>query len=1055
MVPIRNVFGRLLPAAVVALCASCLILIFGNSLQFSRIPQKSVRIADGISVASAGAQTFQPSAYSHLPLSFEANRGQADGRVKFISRSSAYTLLLNSDESVFASRSTKPSSALHVKLVGANPAATISGVDELPGKSNYFIGNDRSKWLTGVPNYSRVKYRDAYPGVDLVYYGNQKQLEYDFVLAPGSDPHVIALDMNQGQGKPRLRVAANGDLTVNPGRKELRFHKPVVYQEAVAGSGETARQSVEGKWVLEGGARVGFEVGAYDASRALVIDPIVSYSSYLGGNDIDVGNGVVVDSAGNAYIAGRAQSLNFPVTTGSYQTASGGSSDAFVTKLNASGSALIYSTYIGGQSSDIGFGVALDATTGNAYVTGATTSTDFPVTAGAYQTSCGGGCNGTGGSAVFVSELNSTGSALVYSTYLGGSAADTAIAFGIAVNSAGEAYVTGRTSSSTFPTTVGAFQTVFGGVQDAFVSKLNATGSTLAYSTYLGGSALDLAIGIKVDALGSAYIAGNTSSANFPSTPGAYQTTCASSCSTADAFVTKLAPDGSKLVYSTFLGGTASDDGTAIALDSADNAYVTGFTCSTNFPITSGAAQSVYGGVKVCSNLGGDAFVSKINAAGSALLYSTYLGGSGNDAAFAIGVDSKGNAWVSGSTNSTNFPTTPGTFQHGLLGPGDVFVTEVNSAGSAFAYSTYLGGTSTEVSYGLTVDSADNPYVVGKTASTDFPTSLNPFQAVNGGGGSDAFITKFAPGDQVLPLSLNFGSHEIASSSPPLVATLTNSGASSLTMESITITGTNSTDYSLTDTCGTSLAAGANCTISVTFTPTAALTRSGVLTIMDAAVNSPQLVKLTGIGTVSSVNIVASTLNFGNQMIGTSSVAQKATVTNTGSTVVNISSIASTGPYTQTNTCGSTLAPAATCTINVIFKPTVLGSNPGAVSITDDEEGSPQKLTLAGNGTVMSFSPPSLTFAPQTVDTSSQPQNLTLTNHGTSTVTISKIAIVGTHVSSYSETNNCSTTLAAGASCTISVTFTPQLTGLVTTALSVADTGGGTTQTAALTGTGQ
>jgi Cep192 domain 4/Beta-propeller repeat/HYDIN/CFA65/VesB-like, Ig-like domain len=1074
MVPRRSMFSRLLPAwPVLALSACFLTLIFIPGLRFwgTHRSHASVQAVAEISSGNVSAPNQpRPTGYGRLPLGFEANRGQTDGHVKFISRGSAYTLFLGSNESVFASRAGDESSALRVKLIGANPSSTISGIEELPGKSNYFIGNDRSKWLTNVPTYSRVKYRNAYPGVDLVYYGNQQQLEYDFLVAPGVDPHVITLALTQEQhsassskqsGKPP-HIDANGDLQIGSGPEELRFHKPVVYQESSDSesdhrdlAGNTAKHFVDGRWVLKSATQVGFEVGAYDASKAIVIDPVVSYSGYLGGSDIDVGNGVVVDSAGNAYIAGRAQSINFPTTTATYQSKNAGSSDAFVTKLNPSGSALIYSTYIGGESSDIGFGVALDPTTGNAYVTGATTSANFPVTPGAYQTTCGGGCNGAGGSAVFVTELNSTGSALIYSTYIGGSGTDTAIAFGIALDPAGEAYVTGRTSSATFPTTSGAIQTTFGGVQDAFVSKVNATGSALVYSTYLGGSALDLAIGIKVDSLGNAYVAGNTSSSNFPVTTGAYQTTCASSCSSADAFVTKLSPDGSKLIYSTFLGGTSSDDATAVAIDSAGNAYAAGFTCSTNFPITPGAAQSVYGGVKACSNLGGDAFVTKLNAAGSALLYSTYIGGNGNDAAFAVGVDSKGNAWVSGSTNSTNFPATPGAFQIGLLGPGDVFVTEVNAAGSAFAYSTYLGGTGTEVSYGLTVDSADNPYIVGKTASTDFPISVNPFQAINGGGGSDAFITKFAPGDQLWPTSLSFGSHEIASSSSPLVATLSNSGTSALTIGSITITGLDISDYSLTDTCGTSLAAGAKCDISVTFTPTAAATRYGILTVMDAATNSPQLVKLTGIGTTSSMTLSVASLTFGNQLVATSSVPQKATMANTGSTTVNIASIVATGPYTQTNNCGTTLAVAASCTVNVVFKPTTFGAQTGSISFNDDEEGSPQKLALTGNGTVMSFSPTSLSFGAQKVDTSSLPQNLTLTNLGTTSVTISKISIVGTHVSSFSETNNCPATLAASASCTITVTFTPQLTGLVTTALSVADTGGGTTQTVALSGTGQ
>ena len=481
--------------------------------------------------------------YGKLPLSFEANQGQTDKQVKFLSRGPGYALFLTPTEAVLSlkagngqhtkknsvlpvSRGSKGAASkaavLRIRLEHANGNAEVSGIDELAGKGNYFIGNDPAKWQRNIPTFGGVKYRQVYSGVDLVYYGNQRQLEYDFVLAPEADPRQIELSF---AGAKRLRLDADGNLIVSIAGGEVIEHKPVIYQDI-----DGMRRRVAGGYELRKDHTVGFELADYDDHRSLTIDPSLVYSTYLGGSSDDFGRGIAVDSSGNAYLTGNTASINFPVTAGAFQTASGGIYDAFVSKLNSGGSALVYSTYLGGSNYDLGYGIAVDSA-GNAYVTGNSHSSDFPTTAGAFQTAL----SGTAGDA-FISKLNSSGSALVYSTYLGGSSSND-IGYGIAVDSAGNAYVTGYSISNDFPTTAGAFQSTFGGGFDGFVSKLNSGGSALVYSTYLGGGSYDLGYGIAVDSSGNAYVTGYTASSDFPTTAGAFQTASGGGY---DAFVAKL-----------------------------------------------------------------------------------------------------------------------------------------------------------------------------------------------------------------------------------------------------------------------------------------------------------------------------------------------------------------------------------------------------------------------------------------------------------------------------------------------------------------------------------
>jgi len=689
--------------------------------------------------------------YGQLPLSFEANQGQTDERVKFLSRGRGYTLFLTSGEAVLVLRQSVrkedqpagksglekpsaklargPSTALRVKLVGAKRGVEVRGEEELTGKSNYFIGNDPTKWRTNVPNYSRVKYENVYRGVDLVYYGQQGELESDFIVGAGVDAGVIRLQM---AGAERLRINGQGDLQLKTAGGEVVLGKPVVYQWRVGKerqAGEAGKHLIAARYVVKGEREVGFAVGRYDVKEPLIIDPVLRYSTYLGGIGDDIGNGIAVDAAGNAYVAGDTNSANFPVASPSQIF--GGGYDAFVTKFNAAGNALVYSTYIGGSSGDQGRGIAVDAA-GNAYVTGSTTSANFP-TVSPFQAAYLGG----GNTDAFVTKLSTAGNALIYSTYLGGSGRPGAgdLGYGIAVDAADNAYITGITNSTNFPTKNPLQATLGGtGASNAFITKFSAAGGGV-YSTYLGGGGKDSGNGIAVDAGGNAYVTGFTSSTNFPTTANPLQPTSGGGD---DAFVTKLNAAGSALVYSTYLGGNGGDSGNGIAVDAAGNAYVTGVTSSTNFP----TLNPVQSACAPCPR-GTDAFVTKFNAAGNALVYSTYLGGAGSDVGIGIAVDAFRNTYVTGYT-SFNFPMAnplQPAFGGGL---DDAFVTKLNAAGSAVMFSTYLGGGNEDQGYGIAVDAVGNAYVTGRTESINFPRA-NPLQSVFGGGifgYSDAFVAK-------------------------------------------------------------------------------------------------------------------------------------------------------------------------------------------------------------------------------------------------------------------------------------------------------------------------
>jgi len=1014
--------------------------------------------------------------YGKLPLSFEANHGQTDAKVKFLSRGSGYTLFLTGDAAVFSllrtssqgsvasqqllpGRQLRPSvpvsakgAVLRMSLVKANQPGKVTGEDQLPGTSNYFIGNNPKKWRTNVPTYAKVKYEGIYSGVDLLYYGNQRQLEYDFVVSPGADPHRIQFDV---RGASRISTDKDGDLVLHFQGGELRWRKPVVYQEI-----NGTRQTIDGRYVIRHGHRIGFALGEYDSRRTLIIDPAITYSTYLGGaTNYSSAYAVAVDTSGNAYLTGYTRAWDFPVTQGAFQTTCpsgqgeygcGTKGAAFITKFNPTGTALVYSTYLGGNSYDGGYGIAVDAA-GDAYVTGFTYSTNFPTTPGAFQTTCG--LDGVPCYDGFVTKLNPAGSALIYSTYLGGSPGGQS-GGGIALNASGNAYVTGFTTSTNFPTTRHAFQRKLRGPDNGFVTEINAAGSALVYSTYLGGSGSDSAGAIVLDVAGDAYVTGSTSSANFPVTQGAFQTTCSSLCF--DAFVTELNPTGSALVYSTYLGGSITQgggqEGTGIAVDASGDAFVIGSTSSSDFPVTPGAFQTSYGGAF-------DAFVTELNPTGSALVYSTYLGGSSTDQANGIVLDPVGDAYLSGETLSTDFPTTPGAFYNCAGCEGAIyrgFVSEMNPTGTSLVYSTYLTSSGGSGASGIAMDAAGGSYVVGETSSTDFPITPGAFQTTCAGcySYSAAFVTKFVPGDQVWPLALNFGSEPIGAASGPQNTVLTNSGTTALAITSVTIVGANNGDFSQNNNCPASLGAGDFCTINVTFTPTATGARNAAVSIADTAPNSPQTVALSGTGTQSVVTLSPTSLNFGFQTVGVTSQPQPIMLSTNGT--LNISSIVTGAPFAQANNCGTVLPAGGHCLINVTFTPSVVGLQNGTLAISDDGQGSPQTVPLSGSGAepAITISPTSLNFGIQTLGMTSSPQGTTLTNSSQVPLIITSIQIAGANIGDFTQNNNCPSSLAPQNSCQVTVTFTPTATGPRTAAVRVVDNVLGSPQTVPLSGVG-
>ena len=731
-------------------------LAYANTASTKSVPEKTDH--------AARAQVNKN--YGKLPLSFIRNDGQIDENVKYYERGSGHSMyftgegvyleLITSSKSDSSTPQSKnqilQSETIKLSLVGANKDLEIVAEGMQKGKVNYLIGNKSEKWKTNIPTYQSVVYKDIYENVDMKFYGNNRQMEYDIIVKPGADVSAVQLSYEGAEG---LNITEDGRMEIALKEGKVIQNKPYCYQEI---DGE--RVEIEGDFKLinlQPAARnsqldnpnseltipnyqlyaYSFEVAPYDKNYPIFIDPVIIYSTYLGGGAYDFGNGIAVDGSGSAYIAGFTYSNDFPAlgTVNDTYFYKG----AFVTKLNDTGSGLVYSTYLGGSGGGRANAIAVDSA-GYAYVVGSNASSHFPTTTGAIY---------VGNGEAFVSKLLPDGSGLAYSTFFGGDGAFGDHSTDIAVDNSGNAYVVGYTQGTNFPTTAGAYDTIlndgtvtpgYSPLYDTFVVKLDTsrTDTTLEYSTFLGGSLNDQGFGIDVDSSGNVYVTGWTMSTDFLPTAGAFDTTHNGD---ADIFVTKLNSTGSGLIYSTYLGGSGSDEGNGIVVDVSGDVYVSGTTGSIDFPTTAGALDITHNGST-------DIFVTKLNNTIPGLIYSTYLGGSSSDAGNDIVVDVSGNVYVTGTTDSIDFPTTAGTFDRTHNGSTDIFVTKLNDTISGLIYSTYLGGDSIDEGNGIAVDASGNAYITGRTDSIDFPTTAGTFDTTfsydttHNDTREEAFVTK-------------------------------------------------------------------------------------------------------------------------------------------------------------------------------------------------------------------------------------------------------------------------------------------------------------------------
>jgi hypothetical protein len=1000
-----------------------------------------------------------------IPLSFEENRGQSDSRVKYLARGKGYTLFLTPDEAVLALRhrsaAGKKDSASHqpgidsfsgktsqwseanvrLSLAGANSAPHMAGLDQQQGISNYFIGNDPAKWHTRIPNYGRVLYQSVYPGVDVAYYGNQGQLETDFIVAPEADANRIKLAVD---GASSLRVNESGDLLLKIDGGEVRLKKPFAYQIA---SG--TRREISVAYQLLAKNEAGFALGTYDHNQKLIIDPALFFSTYLGGSGQDSALAVAADGNGDTYVTGQTTSANFP-TSGGFQTAPGadGAQNAFVTEYAPDGQSLVFSTYLGGEGTDTGNAIAVSST--GVYVAGSTTSTEFPTHNPLTNQSALGGEQGA-----FVSQISTNGATLLFSTYLSGNVID--LANGIALDSAENIYVAGGTASSNFPT-VNPFQASAGGGEDGFITKLAApnpsTGSSILYSSYIGGLSFDQATAIAVNAsTGDAFIAGFTSSADFPTVAPFQSSLGGGGTASQNGWVAevKQASNVPTVHFSTYLGGSLFDRINGIAIDSSEDAYVTGFTESPDFPLQN--ALLTFGGQE-------DAFVTEFAPGGGTLLFSTYFGGTGDTVGNAIALDTSKNIYFAGSTTAPDYPTrvplvaTLGGFF------GNAVVTEISPQGSTgFLFSSYLGGSDpTEFTFpgdsanGIAVDASGNIYLAGVTSTFDFST-VDPHQAALPNTTETALVARIGTGSPTVlfPVALNLGSSVVGVAANTQRMQFVQNDAPSATITSITLGGTNPGDFAEFDTCGPSLPISVVCEITITFAPVAVGTRTatGTVTTSVGTFNFT----LSGTGTAATVppppgTLVISTtpLVFPATEISASSAPQLINVQNTGTTSVALNfpqTSGTNGGDFSASFSGSSNCPNfdvvpgnTTCQLSVTFapQPGPVGSRTATLNISGNFTTSPVAIALSGTATVRiaSLAPNPVQFANTVVNATSPVVQATLTNNsaaGGASLTGIANSVSGPYAISSSVCTQLGT-LPPGGTCTISLTFDPTSAGL-------------------------
>ena len=1044
-----------------------------------------------------------------VPLEFEANRGQAPERYSYVAHGPSYSLGLSAGEialslhrpesrsnrnladieaaSAHAELSSEALSEFRLRLVGASPSARVGGLDPKPGRSNYFIGNDPAKWQTDVPHFGKVKIAALYPGIDLVFYGNPHQLEYDFLVAPGADPNAIRV---VADGATSTAVDRDGNLILGTPAGEVQLKHPDAYQEI-----DGNRHQVESDFELAADNSVQFRVSEYDRSQPLIIDPVLLYGVSIGGSNGNRGVAVDVDAAGNAYLTGNTCSIDFPSTAGNFQTIHSNPAlqkcyDTFVVKLDPTASSILYSDYIGGSSTQSGAGIAVDGA-GVAYVTGLTTSTNFPLVNNIGPSApvpCNFSSIGYSCPDAFILKLSADGSQLLFSSLLGGNQASSGLA--VKLNSVtGDLLVLGSTNSSNFSPAPTTLETTYPGATclngircfASFLVGLNPATGAFRYGTYFSGAGSTFLTGMSVDAGGDIYVSGSAVpplSSSLGTVTNTYAPTGATAAGT-DIVVARLHPSAGSLstAYLTLVQGEADESAAGIAVDASQNAYITGSSASLHLPITASAfqANTVSKSNYDCGWLGqldlvapkdfGTGFVGKLTPNGS-LSFLTYLGGStGQDAVDAIAVDSLGNIWVTGDSGSSDFPfSTDGYSTGSFVSFNRPFLAKMTNDGSQLPFATAVAGVA-GTSTGLKVDSNNNVYVVG--AASNSLTTPNVYQS-DSLSYNPIFVEKWGPGGQptlkLSSTSVTFPTVPLGGISPPQTVTVQNTGAAPLEL-GIGIVPAQSqpilpSGFQESDNCGTTLAAGASCTITTAFEPAppvpgcatanngcSATSPAASILIQNNAAAGPQTIALNGTtGHGAAVSVSPNPIVFGPQAAGTTSAPLYVEVQNQGDTSLTVSNATIGGAnaadfkITSIGTCNNTAALGLIgCNLYVAFSPAVssTGTRTASLILTDNAGDSPQTIPMSGvvtgPGAGLSVTPGPLFLGIAAIGaaSSSSQANVTFTNTSTNTaVQVTSLTLGGTNAADFSVTRgSCSSTppftLAAGGACFVVVNFLP------------------------------
>ena len=1005
------------------------------------------------SVDLGAPPTSRKVSLAHSQLAFEPNVGQSDPAARFTARAPVYTLQLEATRAQLRFGGVKfgaDSKTVTMEMIGANGTTNLQGEEQLPGKDNYFPTSDPKTWFSNIPTYSRVKYSAVYAGIDAAFYGNANRLEYDFMLQPKADPGQIRMRLS---GADAASIDKDGSLVLRVGNGDIRFLVPVAYQTSADGKG---RDVVAASYRLEKAANgepalVSFSLGSYDRARPLVIDPVMAltYAEYLNGYVGDV----TVDGSGNTYVTG--------------QNTSG--AGFYVTEFNSAGT-VVYNTTVG-TSTIYPFRIRVDST-GKAYVVGyAYETATLPTGSNSYKATVTGAYNG------FLVQIAVGGASVPYATFIGGADSYQTAAQGLGVQTISGvtyAFVTGWTQSPTFPVTTGAYQNAgTAGNNNGFVARFNpaASGSaSLVYSTYLGSAYTNLAA-LAVDGSGNAYVTGQSTSSAYPVTSGAFNYSGYES-GNGGVYVTELNPTGTALVYSAYLG---YGDGFGIAVDGAGAAYVTGVVNYEDFPTTPGAYQTAYPG----------GFVTKLNAGGAAEAYSTFLGGpssvAGTDVvpwslALENGCASACDAYISGWTNTADFPAINEVQSIESTSDQSAFIVELAANGGSALFSSYLSGLTgyvwdgslQSVSYGLTpaiaVDNSGNMSVVGDLGGTaDFPVTIansNP---------SYAFLAKISstattPFTWSTPTSINFGNQPVGVSTSvynaPATVSIRNISSTPATISSITASP--SAIFSASDSCAGTIPAGGLCALTLNFDPNVSGTRTGMVTVNSNASNSPTVISVTGNGTDTEITQASATsLSFGTQNVGTTSPPQLVTLTNVGDVTASLTiyyPYLGTDFYAEDN-CSSPLPPGASCVAQVTFTPTQAGLRTGTLLVQGSGQGN-ISIPLSGTGLpsgvdgTVSFSAPALNFGSETVGQTTTYQSTYLENNGSVPITLTAITVSGDFLLYQSNCGTLPAQINPQTSCAVYTEFAPSAAGSRTGSLTFTDTATGSPQSVALSGTG-